>query len=720
MLVKKIMWMMLSAMIMAVVMVVLITAWTAQKNNERAAADSLQMVRGGYFAEIQKLEALNYDYSAWTAAMEAAVAKDVDWLYENMGSAAIGAPFHILEIFWPQDWASLTWNPDIVENESAPLTTPLLSVETVQAIQEMMRPVELGEQDTQNFAFSKDGKFYLVAASRLQPWGQASPVPADELPINIMAQELTRDVLSELEAIFLIEDLTLSTQMPTTDLPSVPLLGPNGEPIAHLKWTPPRPGDALIQIAAIPIAAGLLVFLTLSGAVTVMARRNASELVVREVEASIAARVDVLTGLPNRMAFNENFARLRKQDVKFALLLMDLNGFKAINDEFGHKIGDELLRSIAKIATQCLREQDTIARLGGDEFSIMFTGEYAEAACIKFCNDLTHQMVNSIKVNDLVFQPKIAMGYTIGRSTEANASELMHEADFAMYAAKNAKLSEPLKYDKLLEEDKIKELEIQHALEGALREKTEFSVAYQPIVDAKTGELKLVEALVRWNSTTLGNVPPDAFISIAEKTGMIVELGRLIIDNVFKDMEEFPELKVSINLSPVQLRSRSILNDIQCMAKAHRVNPRLVTFEVTESMLVDDPELTAFILDCLSDQGYGIAIDDFGTGFSSIGYLRKFHFDKLKIDKSFVDDIGVAENSGNLMKALVFLSRSLNMEIVAEGVETEEQCEMLKDVDYDLLQGYFFSRPLPFSDLKDYIAENSLNFQSFQKLQRSA
>lgn len=706
MLVKKIMWMMLSAMTMSVVMVVSITAWTAQKNNQTAADDSLLMVRGGFEAVVERFALLNSDYSFWTAAMDAALRRDVEWLHENMGSGADSDNFETLEIFFPQDWTSFSWDHAAAQSGRGRINTPIVPVEIAQRTHAAFLELDIEQQST-TFIHEMDGEHHIIAVTRLQPWAAAAPLPASELPLNVMSYRLNEETLAELASTFLINDLVIAPGPVVPEWPSVPLISLDGDQIAHLEWTPPRPGDNLIRAAAAPLAISLALFLMLTGAVTVITTRNASELVVREKEASSAARTDAMTGLPNRVAFSESFTKLRQDGVEVAILFMDLNGFKAINDEYGHEIGDEILKQIARIARKYVRSQDMISRLGGDEFNVIFPGEDAEEVCIEFCERLAHRMARSVKVQSLVFHPRISMGYTTGRSQDTSVAELMRQADYAMYSAKLVKSTTPVKYDISLEEDKIREMQITSALEEALRRGDEISVAYQPIVDAKTGEMRLVEALVRWTSRTLGAVPPEAFISIAEKTGLIVDVGRVVIDTVFRDMRAYPNFNAGINLSPVQLRNSSILQDIEHMAKAHGVDKRRVTFEVTESMLVEDPDLTSFLLDNLSEQGYQLALDDFGVGYSSIGYLRKFRFDKLKIDKSFVDDIGMTENSENLMRALVYLARSLGMSIVAEGIETRAQSDALAAEDYDLLQGYYYSKPLPLEDLKRYIEDEA-------------
>ncbi len=355
MLVKKITWMMMSAMLMSVVMVLAITAWTAQKNNQRAAEDSLLMVRGGFDALAHNVETLNYDYSSWTAAMENALKRDVDWLYENMGTGANGVAIHVLEIFWPSDWSSLTWTVAVNESEAEPLKTPKIPLDVVQSIHGRLQTFDLGQQDTQNFAFNDGDEFYLVSASRLQPFEGEAPVPDDQLPVVVMAYLLSEETLNGLASTFLIRDLALAISPPAMDQPSIPIIDVDGQIIAHLQWTPPRPGDELVRIAALPISIGLILFLSLSGTVTLLAKRNAADLVVREKEASSAARTDTMTGLPNRMAFNEALADLSKADTRLAVLFMDLNGFKAINDEYGHEIGDKILQEIASLAVNLKR-----------------------------------------------------------------------------------------------------------------------------------------------------------------------------------------------------------------------------------------------------------------------------------------------------------------------------------------------------------------------------
>jgi EAL domain-containing protein (putative c-di-GMP-specific phosphodiesterase class I) len=305
----------------------------------------------------------------------------------------------------------------------------------------------------------------------------------------------------------------------------------------------------------------------------------------------------------------------------------------------------------------------------------------------------------SILIQKISFKPIIAKGFSVGYVGDIAVSELMRQADVAMYEAKNRKSRDALEYDPSIESDAQRNTEILDALQEATSTGQEFQIVYQPICDAKTGEMVLAEALLRWHSKSLGNVPPVRFIPIAERSGIIVKLGKWVIERVYDDLSIHPSLCVSINISPVQLRSNSLLKDISQLANQYSIDPARVTFELTEGMLIEDPEIASFTLDALRDQGYSIAIDDFGTGFSSIGYLRKFKLDKLKIDKSFVDDLGTKENSESLMTALAYLSRALDLEIVAEGVETEQQLELLKSLDYNLLQGYLLSKPMPLEDL---------------------
>ncbi|MEM8837297.1 MAG: EAL domain-containing protein, partial [Pseudomonadota bacterium] len=626
MIVRKLSVMMLTSMVMAVTMVVAVTLWTAGQNNRTAAEDSQKMVAGGLEGRMDRLASLNSDYASWAAAFNAARARDVQWLTENMGAGANGKEFHVLQIVLPDDWSSLTWTETAIEAGTAPLNKAVVPVEVVRSFLPKLNMYERDVKDTQTAYLELDGETHAIAVSRIQPWGQATDVPVEEFPLMVFALRVNDAFLSRIADKFLIDDIYVKQDDEGSGA-RLPLMGPDGTVVSHLHWIPPRPGDLLIKTVSVPIAIGLAVFLILTGKVAWLARKNAKLLVASEAEALRVARKDAITCLPNRLALNERFAELRKCGGTISTLIVDLNGFKGINDSFGHDVGDGFIKLFAEYIGLSLPEDTFAARLGGDEFVVVFRGQTSEDQCIKFCNALKRRTKHPLNVDGFMFEITYALGYSSGDVKDLRSTELLRQADVAMYHAKKHKVQMAVRYDPTLEHDKREEERTIIALREALETCEEFNVVYQPIIDAKTGQLGLAEALVRWKSPTMGNVSPAYFIPIAERTSLIFDLGRFVIDRVFSDMTRLGALKTSINLSPAQLRNSKVIGEIRERAAFYGIDPSRVTFEITETTFMEDEYLVSFIMDGLREAGFQIALDDFGTGYSSIGYLRKMHFD---------------------------------------------------------------------------------------------
>lgn len=693
---------MVASILLTVVMVLAITFWTATQNNRSAAADSVRMVSGGLKSRIERLASLNYDYAAWDAAFQNALARDMEWLYENMGIAANGNEFHLLQIVFPDDWSSLTWTVASNEEGPAPLAKPVVPIEIVQDLAPALRAFGRDVQDTQTTFVEIDGIPHSVVLSRIQPWGKPSDIPMESFPILVFGLSLDDAFLSDLASTFLIESIRLGESQMEGHL-AIALEDPAGGIVTRLNWVPPRPGDALVRAAFLPLSVGLTLFLLLNGLVTLQARKNAEMLVASEAEAVRTARKDVMTGLSNRLALNEFFVTLRRGGHTVCTAIVDLNDFKSINDVHGHHVGDTFVLEFASRIRDSLPASGFAARLGGDEFAIVIQGSDAEAECLGFCQALKASCADPIACGELVLDVSYAVGFSIGDASDVQMSELLRRADVAMYHAKQRRFQGPVKYEPQIEKDKIDEEMTIQALKESLVTCEAFDVQYQPIVDVRTGQPKAAEALVRWHMPALGDVPPSYFIPIAERTSLVVEIGQFVMRRVFSDMARFAELNVSINLSPVQLREAGIVSDILELSKAHAVDPSRVTFEITETALIEDEDHVLFVTDSLREAGFKIALDDFGTGYSSIGYLRRMRFDKLKVDKSFIDDIGVTETGENLLTSLRFLSRALRLEIIAEGVETIEQLDLLRSLSFDMAQGCLLSEPMSVSDIDSWI-----------------
>ena len=408
------------------------------------------------------------------------------------------------------------------------------------------------------------------------------------------------------------------------------------------------------------------------------------------------ARHDGLTGLPNRLLFTEHLAgslaRARRGD-GIAMLCLDLDRFKIVNDTLGHAAGDELLRQVTKRLRDCTRETDLVVRLGGDEFVIVQekSTQPTEATA------LAKRLVDLMGKPFLIDGREVVIGVSIGIALSMDGLEageaLLKRADLAMYRAKN----DGRGTFRFFEREMDDAMQIKRALELDLRQALNdkhFEVFYQPLV--QPGGIAGFEALLRWRHPQRGMVSPADFIPIAEETGLIGPMGAWVLRQACADAATWPgALKVAVNLSPLQFQGRSLVDDVAYALQESGLPPRRLELEITESVLIQDADSVLKTLHAFRAMGIRIAMDDFGTGYSSLSYLRRFPFDKIKIDQSFVKGIAEQEDCRTIVRAVIGLGRSLHMSVNAEGVETEAQLEALRSEGCGEIQGYFFSKPQP-------------------------
>jgi diguanylate cyclase (GGDEF)-like protein len=428
----------------------------------------------------------------------------------------------------------------------------------------------------------------------------------------------------------------------------------------------------------------------------------------RHSEARIAfmARHDALTGLPNRLLFGEKieeaFASAGREG-GFAVLSVDLDRFKQVNDTLGHHVGDELLRLAAKRLQHCAGETDTVARLGGDEFAIVQRrGDGPEAAAI-----LAHGAIEALSLPYDVVGHRITIGASIGVSLSSgvgsSGDKLLKSADIALYRAK----ADGRGTWRFFEADMDARLQARRALELDLRDaldRNEFELHYQPIYDLTQDRIGGFEALLRWRHPTRGLVAPAEFIALAEEIGLIIPIGEWVLKRACAEARDWPaHLTLAVNVSAVQFKASSLIETVQSALAAAGLAPRRLELEITESVLLADNVATLAILHTLRGHGIRIAMDDFGTGYSSLSYLRAFPFDKIKIDQSFVRDLEAADGSGPIVRAIRTLADCLSMRTTAEGVETYEQLKWLREEGCHEVQGYYFSRPVPAANIPELI-----------------
>jgi diguanylate cyclase (GGDEF)-like protein/PAS domain S-box-containing protein len=426
------------------------------------------------------------------------------------------------------------------------------------------------------------------------------------------------------------------------------------------------------------------------------------------------ASLDSLTGLPNRNVFNDRLDHAIHQShrkaVRLAVFFLDLDRFKHINDSLGHKAGDQLLCEVANRLKQCVREGDTVARLGGDEFTLILE----DIRSIEFVAKVAEKVLNVVsKTYDLEgtevnISPSI--GISLYPADGKNSDVLLKNADAAMYHAKESGRNNFQFYSAEMNERAAERLAMQTSLRKAV-EKEELYLDFQPQIDLRTGKISGAEALLRWNSPELGQVSPFHFVPILEDTGLISIVGEMVLRKACETYlvlqnELDADFRIAVNLSGRQFSGGQLATKIRGILEETGMATNNLELEITENILMDDTNLAIATLTELSELGISLAIDDFGTGYSSLSYLKQFPLDVLKIDRSFVRDINDDADDAAIVDAILAMSRRLNLEVVAEGVETVDQLTFLQKNDCPRVQGYYFSKPLSFDDFKIFIKQD--------------
>jgi len=424
------------------------------------------------------------------------------------------------------------------------------------------------------------------------------------------------------------------------------------------------------------------------------------------------AYFDTLTLLPNRFLALDRLSQLlleaERNNEKIAVLFLDLDDFKKINEILGHQIGDKLLIESAKRLSQIVEKEDTVARLGGDEFIILMRSLNDEHNALSLAENLLKTFREPFKIDNRELMVTLSIGIAMYPENGKSVSDLLRNADTAMYQAKTLGRNIYSFFTKEMNASTLRRLEVEEQMHGAL-ERHEFEVYYQPQFDVKNNDIVGGEALLRWNNPTLGNITPDEFIPIAEHTGLIVPIGRFVVKQALEFLKKWQSEHVknytmAVNLSPRQFRDSELISYIECSIQQANILAKDFELEITEGVLMIGQSYIDDALTALSKLGIKLSMDDFGTGYSSLSYLRRYDFDVLKIDKTFIQGIPKNKEDCELINAIIAMAQSLGLKTVAEGVETIEQVELLSTLGCDYLQGYYFSKPVPAKQLIDYTA----------------
>lgn len=420
------------------------------------------------------------------------------------------------------------------------------------------------------------------------------------------------------------------------------------------------------------------------------------------------AHYDALTDLPNRVLLMDRLNQLTKvsarSKTKVAVIFIDLDRFKDVNDSLGHDVGDLLLQSTGKRLSHAVREQDTVARIGGDEFVVVIQGAHSVDDIASVAQKLLSCLTEPITLNGYELTVTASLGISVCPDDATSAQDMIRNADAAMYQAKGTGRNAYHFYTADLNERALETLSMENALRRAL-ERDEFILYYQPQIDTKTGAVVGAEALIRWNHPEFGFISPLRFIPIAEERGLIVPIGNWVIQEAARQSAAWraahgPAVRIAVNVSAVQFRQKDFIEQLTRAVQENGIPPSALELELTESIVMRDADAAIEILRKLHEMGFHLSIDDFGTGYSSLSRLRRFPIDKIKIDQSFVAD----ENGMGIVTAVIGIARSLNLKVIAEGVEKHEQLRALRELRCDQVQGYLISRPVPARDFEQFVA----------------
>lgn len=424
-----------------------------------------------------------------------------------------------------------------------------------------------------------------------------------------------------------------------------------------------------------------------------------------------------MTALPNRVLFEkrlrESIKDAHTHDREFALLFIDLDNFKQINDTLGHHYGDKVLRIVAKRFLACIAEDDMLSRIGGDEFTVLIYNKNSRELAIGVAQKIIEKLHPVIRLENHELYVSASVGISLYPHDAFTKSDLLKYADIAMYHAKSEGRDNYQFYSEEMSRLALEKAKMEKYLYDAIKKK-QLSVYYQPQIDTSKNSIAGMEALVRWEHPQLGNIPPDNFIPLAEEIGLIIELDSFVMYQAMSDVKKWYEEGLtpgvlSLNLSITQLKRKDFIERLTFMIEEIGFNVEWLELEVTEGLMMDDPVKSIKILQIVSDMGIKIAIDDFGTGYSSLSYLKKLPVNKLKIDQSFVKELPYNEDDRVISQAIIALAQNLNLQIIAEGVETQQQLDFLILSKCQYIQGYYYSEAISKEAMRRYLQSNKVH-----------
>lgn len=558
---------------------------------------------------------------------------------------------------------------------------------------------------------SFDGRPAMIAVASVVPDTAPSLMRAE--PDYIVLLRFVDDrVINDLQSSLLLDGVRFSTE-PDSDPArnSLTVTDAQGQRIGWLSWISKPPGPAILRQTAPLLAIYILFFVGVvaGGAIIVRRmRRTTSELVASEAQAQHNALHDAMSGLPNRAHFMQ---RLRQEladcveqselgDVFVAYV--DIDRFKVVNDTLGHHVGDELVRQVALRMRRSLPPGDFLSRFGGDEFVLLRRSTGGRVAADMLGRQLMAIAREPFVISGNSLEVSFSCGISWGPEQSEDPGELLRRADIALYRAKQRGRARYRRFTRDMDASVKLRLEMEMELRRAIA-RDELTLAYQPVVNAADGAVLGFEALLRWHHPERGHIRPGLFVPVAEQAGLMLALGNWVLRRVFVECRDWADCEISVNLSPLQIMASDFLQTIDALVRETGADPRRFILEVTEGVMLDRSEHVVDVLKGLKYRGFRIALDDFGIGYSSLSYLRSFQFDRIKIDRSFVQNIEADLDAHSILRAIVSLGHTLRMKVVAEGVETPMQRALVQAAGCQMIQGHLFREAMPGDEAKALI-----------------
>jgi diguanylate cyclase (GGDEF)-like protein len=658
-----------------------------------------QAVNSALGSLLERMEGLATDNARWDDAVDQVYGEpNLQWIYDT--------------------WGYSTADPNydtsfVVEADGSPIAGHSMGeafaadprIHYHQALEQALRstPQDLRTFDViTTFAQTPKG-ISAMAVAPILPTSEDMTVPGEKPRYLVLSVLLTPERLAKMSRDYIVDEMQLISLIGSVDSarghPNVVNDAWN-RPLAIASWKARHPGDAAKQSYLFTALSTVLALIGVMIPISVVHAQTMARLEANQEQARQAARHDSLSGLPNRLYFQEVLAEkmASTKPNELALAFIDLDGFKAVNDAYDHETGDKLIKSVAAGLSILVGDKGFVARLGGDEFAVLVTGPDAGIKAEAFASVMLSFVQEPFDLSGRIAHIGASIGIAESGSVQLEPAELMRRADIAMYGAKEAGRNRWRRFDDTLDAKRNLDKRIAEELR-ALIQKGRFDVAYQPIVDARSREIVCVEALARWPEGLPRKYDPDRFIAVAEEYGLIDHLCLLILKTAFREMRYRTDLRLAVNISPLQLNNPNLITDVKRIAEEQGFPLDRLEMEFTETVLIRNPKRAQAVIQDLRKAGVTVALDDFGIGYASVGYLRDYAFDKIKLDRSLTQGVLTNIEKLQVVQGTILIAKGLSAEIVAEGVETEQEAQLMQISGCHRLQGYLFGRPQPLNEL---------------------